>query len=182
MRKWIIAAAIIVVVACAGWYFGSPYLTLYQLKAAADRKDVEALVSYIDFDAVRADLKSQMHAQARKEAAADKSPIDPEAEAIMDQSVDEQVNPTSVRNLLKEAFAPRKPAVDEETAAGNAAAPAGEDASPLDQVGKHIAVDRTAFDTFVVSGKDKPDGVRLTFSRHGLGWQLSGIRLPPNAL
>lgn len=183
MRKWIIALVVIVVVAGAGWYFGSPWLTLYQVKSAAERKDIDALIGYIDFDAVRSDLKSQMHAQARREAATDHSPIDPEAEAIADQSVNEQVNPTNVRNLLKEAFAAKKPD-DAGPATGNTAAPAGgdSDSSPLDQIGKHIAVDRTGFDSFVVRGEDKPDGVRLTFTRHGLGWKLSGVRLPPSAL
>ena len=60
MRKWIFAIVVLVVAAGAGWYFGSPWWTLYQVKQAAERKDVDTLIGYIDFDALRSDLKAQM--------------------------------------------------------------------------------------------------------------------------
>ena len=177
MRKWVIAVVVVVLLAGAGWYFGSPWWTLYQVKQAAQRKDVEALIGYIDFDALRADLKAQMHDQARKEAAAEHGPIDPEAESMADETVNAEVNPDTVRRFLREQFA-AKPS------AGAAPAAGGDDksgSSAIDQIGKDIAVDRTAFDTFTVRGKDKPDGARLTFKLHGLGWKLAGLRLPDDA-
>ncbi|MBN8806947.1 MAG: DUF2939 domain-containing protein [Sphingomonas sp.] len=175
MRKWIIAIVVVALVAGAGWYFGSPWWTLYQVKEAAERKDVDALIGYIDFDALRADLKVQMHEAARKDAAADHSPIDPAAEAMADESMDSQVTPANVRSLLRDQFAPKPKASGGAATSGGAKSP-----SPIDQIGKDIAVDRTSFDSFVVQGRDKPDGVRLTFARRGLGWKLAGLRLPDN--
>lgn len=179
MRKWTIVVVVVVALAGAGWYFGSPWWTLYQVKQAAERKDVEALIGYIDFDALKLDIKTQMHAQARQEAAAEHSPIDPAAEEMADQTVDSEVSAGNVRQFLRAQFGAKPNAAAAPSSSGGGE-PGG--SSPADQIGKNIALDRAAFDTFVVHGRDKPDGVWLTFKLHGLGWRLAGLRLPASAL
>jgi len=61
VRRWLIAAAVLLVIAGGGWLWGSPYLTLWQLKKAADAGDMTAISAKIDYPSVRADLKTQVH-------------------------------------------------------------------------------------------------------------------------
>ena len=63
----IIFALLLAVV--GGALFAQPYYTAYQMRAAADRRDHEALASYIDFPAVRASLKRQGPEFAQRQVA-----------------------------------------------------------------------------------------------------------------
>ncbi|HWU95119.1 MAG TPA: DUF2939 domain-containing protein, partial [Sphingomonas sp.] len=58
-KRWIIALPVLAVLGAGGWVWGSPYYTLWQMKRAAEARDVEALASHIDFDAVRGSVKRQ---------------------------------------------------------------------------------------------------------------------------
>jgi hypothetical protein len=55
-----IAAALLTALAGAGWWFGSPWWTLWRMREAAEAGDARALESYIDFPAVRASTKAQL--------------------------------------------------------------------------------------------------------------------------
>ena len=47
--------------AAAGWWFGSPWWTLREMRAAADAHDAARLSYYIDYPALRADLKGELN-------------------------------------------------------------------------------------------------------------------------
>src|SRR4051812_8999459 len=49
-----IAAAALLIAAPAGWYFGSPWWTLWRMRDAARAGDAERLASYVDFESLRA--------------------------------------------------------------------------------------------------------------------------------
>lgn len=62
--KWTLAAAIALASLAAGWWFGSPWWTLWRMREAAAAGDAQALASYIDFPAVRASTTSSSAATA----------------------------------------------------------------------------------------------------------------------
>src|SRR3954465_2633905 len=66
-----LAAAALVIAGGVTWYLASPGWTLHQMKAAADANDPDAPNSHNDYPAPRDDLRaevtSQMSAQAKKD-------------------------------------------------------------------------------------------------------------------
>jgi hypothetical protein len=60
VRTKILAAAALLAFAAAGWWFGSPWWTLWRMRDAARAGDAEALAAYIDFPALRASSREQL--------------------------------------------------------------------------------------------------------------------------
>ncbi|MCW3847746.1 DUF2939 domain-containing protein [Sphingomonas sp. LB-2] len=58
---WIAAAALLVL--SAGWYFESPWWTLWRMAGAAEAHDVKTLSAYIDYRAVREDMRARINAR-----------------------------------------------------------------------------------------------------------------------
>src|SRR6476661_3616678 len=59
MRRLLIVLAALVALA-AGWWFGSPYWTLHQMQTAARQGDSARLSHFVDYPAVRENLKAQL--------------------------------------------------------------------------------------------------------------------------
>jgi hypothetical protein len=53
-------AAVLLVLLAAGWWFGSPWWTLWRIREAARARDAEAIAAYIDFPALRASTLEQL--------------------------------------------------------------------------------------------------------------------------
>src|SRR3954451_9861862 len=68
-----LAAAALIIAAGITWYLASPGWTLHQIKAAADANDPGALNAYIDYPALREDLKAEIKGQMIAEAKKDRS-------------------------------------------------------------------------------------------------------------
>ena len=60
MKKFILG---IIVVIAVGYILATPYLTVYQMKIAAENQDGEALSEHIDFPVLRQNLKDQLNAR-----------------------------------------------------------------------------------------------------------------------
>lgn len=58
-RTFGLAAALLAMLA-AGWWFGSPWWTLWRMREAAQAGDSEALAGYVDFPALRASTREQL--------------------------------------------------------------------------------------------------------------------------
>ena len=58
-----LAAAALILLAAVGWILGSPYYTLWQMREAARANDADRLSAFVDYPALRADLKSEISAQ-----------------------------------------------------------------------------------------------------------------------
>ena len=58
-RTVALAAALLVLLA-AGWWFGSPWWTLWRMREAARAGDSEALAAYIDFPALRDSARERL--------------------------------------------------------------------------------------------------------------------------
>lgn len=168
MKKgYVVGAIILLFTTVAGWYWASPQYTLHQMKMAAEAGDSDKLASYIDFPSVRTSLKEEMKAQAAAEMMKTENKGFARlgaafAMSMVDGMVDGMVTPATMRKL----FVMNK----EHGSTGIAKVNATRD---------DMAIERSGFDRFVVhSIKAKDAGAGLVFTRHGLGWQLSGLRMP----
>jgi hypothetical protein len=172
MRRNTIIGGVVVVVllAAAGtWYYASPGLTVKAMVEAAQKNDEARFSSYVDYDALRADMKSELTNRLQEEAKRDGSA---EAKlglamgmAMMNPIVDSMVSPKG----MSSAFATLAKQHDAAKRSGKER----KGSIPADP-----EIRRQGLNSFVVSGKDTPQS-GLVFRRHGLGWKLSGIDLPP---
>lgn len=165
-----LTAAALLIAAAVTWYFASPAWTLHQMKAAADANDPNALNPYIDYPALREDLKAEIATQMIAQEKKDKSGFGGLGLAIgtamIGPLVDGLVTPSAVRAAL---LARRDQ--------GHAALPTRA-ASAL-HVPDHPVIVRRGFSEFLVATNQQPTS-GLVFKRHGLSWKLSGVELPPN--
>lgn len=154
MRKWLIAVALLLVAGGAGWWFGSPWWTLRQMKAAAQAQDYDALMTYVDRDALKDQAKNELRARLKS-----KDPFKLRASDLFAMGVVAEglADGLTSREGLSDVFAGRREAL-------------GLKVSDL-QVA-HDGIDQFR----LVS--PKAQGVELVFRRHGLGWKLAGIRWP----
>lgn len=166
--KWAGLAVVLALAAFAGWYVYSPVYTLHQMRAAAERNDSDALSAYIDFPALREDMKAELMAQLIKESQKDKSGFGglglAIGSAMIGPMIDGMVSPAGIRaafiaNRAKPIGEPGKPAM-----------------KPFQLQDKPVIVRRSFSEFAVTSGRT--DQGAMVFTRHGLGWKLSGIDLP----
>ena len=165
-----LAAAVLIVAAGATWYLASPAWTLRQMKAAADANDPGALNAYIDYPALREDLKAEIMVQMRAEAKKDTSGFGPLGLAIgtamIGPVIDGVVSPAGMRAALT--------ARRDQAHSG-----AGREAASVLHVPDDPVIVRRGLSEFLVATKREPAS-GLVFKRHGLSWKLSGVDLPPN--
>lgn len=160
MKRWILALAILLVVAGGGWLWGSPYLTLLQLKKAADARDLAAISARIDFPAVRADLKVQLRERlARREGSA----LDRLGAAVAERFADPVVNAAITPEGMRALFA--------SAAVAQAARPGFASAKPGEMQVRRDALGRFA----LTSSGAWPE---VVFELQGLTWRVTAVRLP----
>lgn len=172
MRKRVIVG-LCAGLAAAGWLYASPFWTLKAMRDAAEARDAEALAAYVDFPALRADLKSDLSAAMMAEMARARATEDMSARpdalglAMLDPLIEGMVSPAGLQMMF----------------AGNPAAASPATPAPLREVSAsgEVTVTRNGLSEFRVSGKGD-DPAALVFRRDGLGWRLVGIDLPPQAL
>lgn len=169
MRK--IAAVLLAIAVIVGiWWYASPLWTLHQMREAATRGDADALSGYVDYPAVREDLKgefrramfAEMQANQDNGFAAIGSAF---ALALIDPMIEAIVTPEGVEGMFD-----RKK---------RAEVPNGR--AQLPDAASDPIIDRDGFDHFIVRDSDPAKG-SMVFKRSGIGWRLSGFDMPPNAL
>jgi hypothetical protein len=165
MKRWWIVLAVLLAVAAGGWLWGSPYLTLLQMKKAADARDLSALSARIDYPAVRADVKTQLRGRLEH---ADGSPLDrlgaAIAERFADPAVDAIITPEGMRALFASA------------AVAQAARPGLTSAKPGE-----MRVHRESLGRFALTPANGT-GPELVFELQGLTWRVTAVRLPKGRL
>lgn len=152
-----IGAGILALIA-AVWLAFSPYLALNGIRNAVEARDAEALNAYVDYDAVRADLKEQVSVRIAKEMASGKGNAAGAAmaAAFINPMIDAMVQPAMMTAML----------------AGDQAKP-----GPKAKItGDEVEVDRSSLTRFVVWDKNRKGGV--VFEMRGLGWKMVGLQLP----
>lgn len=166
--KWAGLFAVVVVLVAVGWYFASPSYTLAQMRDAAKANDADALSRYIDYESLREDLKAEFMAHMMAEAQKNGSGFGALGvalgSAMIGPMVDGMVSPAGMRAMLL---------ADQQKNAAGSKAPA----TPV-KVDSDPVIERRSFSEFVVRSNQKTEGA-MVFKRHGLGWKLSGVDLPP---
>lgn len=165
MRRWIIGVAAVLVVAGGAWLWGSPYLTLLQLKKAADARDLAAISARIDYVAVRADLKTQLRERLEGSggSALDRLGV-VVAERFADPVVDAAITPEGMRAIFASA------------AVAQAARPSLASAEPGEMRVRRDGLGRFSLTTANGSGPE------VVFELQGLTWRVTAVRLPEKRL
>lgn len=163
-----------VAVLFAAYVVGSPYLTVYQLRWAAEDRDGEALAEHIEFPSVRQSLKDQMNAMVLKEMTKDEMKDNPFAAlgiafagTIVDKMVDAYVTPAGITQMM----AGKKPGANPTQ---TQPAPQG-DKRPFENAS--MAYQSLNKFSIVVKGTG-PEEVRFILRRRGLSWMVTEIMLP----
>jgi hypothetical protein len=159
MRK-ILVGVVVFAALVVGWWYASPIWTLRAIRDAAKQRDAAKVSEYVDYPALREDLKTDIRADMEA-GIPHPFPLGrgfgiPIAMAVVNSLVDEAVSPQGVETML-----------DGEKFVKSVPVSAGDD--PV--------VERDGFNTFRVHGKTHMNGA-LVFHRHGLGWKLAGVDLP----
>ncbi|WP_137863617.1 MULTISPECIES: DUF2939 domain-containing protein [unclassified Sphingomonas] len=159
-KRWLIALMVLILLAGGGWIWGSPYYTLWQMKRAAEARDIDALARHIDFPTVRESVKAQLSARAGGEGGGVLGAL--VRAGIADTMVDAAVSPEGMRFIF-------------------AAAPLAETSRPgtIRLKASEMRYRRVAFGRFLLT---RGDGAALEFRLHGASWILTDVRLPPDAL
>jgi hypothetical protein len=151
VRGWLIAAALAVVGLAGAWWFGSPWWTLYQMKTAAEARDLKALAAHVDLPAVRDDVGAQLRERLNLRGGPAESLL---AGALTRGVAAAVVSAEALGTVFSKDARER-----------------------LGVRAKEMEMRRDGLDQFrMVDPKD--GGGELVFRRHGLGWKLSGVRLP----
>jgi hypothetical protein len=164
-RRMILAATAAALVAlAAGWYWGSPWWTLWRIREAARAGDVKTLASYVDF----AGIGRSWAAQGRTSWTNTIPMISPRTE--------------NGRRFI--AFARRQIAAAERAGPAQPAElspwlsklPILGSTCPRDRL--CVAIEHHGLDAFEVRDPraSRENGPVLRFRRHGLGWRLEGVR------
>jgi uncharacterized membrane protein YgcG len=153
MRKGrTLALAALLALLAAGWWFGSPWWTLWRMREAAEAGDSEALAAYVDFPALRASTREQLGPR-----------LGPLGGLLAGPAVDAVISPEALRLALLHRGGGR---------GGGSGDPGGSGGSGGGGAGETDLV-RTGAGEFRVRG-GRGD---LVFRRHGLGWKLEEIAL-----
>lgn len=179
-RRWRVWAWIAGLVAATllAYVVAGPFLTIQAIRDAVVANDSAALSKQVDFPALRASLKRQVSDRLIREAGTDvQSSVFGSvglgiANAFAGTAVDAAVNPVGLATLMQgRSFVQRfsgapAPATDAE----------GRRVEPLhDPDWRYESASR--FTATVVDDAGEP--VLFVFTRKGLRWKLSDIRLPP---
>lgn len=169
MKNQAIVGAAALLTMVAGWNFYSPYYTLNQMRSAAEADDADKLASYVDFPALRADMRAQIRGKLASEpitakAGGSASPDSAIASKMLDGMVDDIVTPRGLRAVF----------------VANKLLVARQGITAIDGARPDLKVTRSSFNSFDVHAPNDDAG-RLIFKRDGLGWKLSAMRMPAAA-
>jgi hypothetical protein len=152
---------------------GAPYLTVYQMRSAAESRDGEALSEHIDFPSVRQSLKDQMNAMLIKEMAKDEMKDNPFSAmgvaivgVMVDKMVDAYITPAGITQLM----AGEKPNTREhgDSSGGAKKKPFSNASMSYESLSKFV---------ITVRGDTGTEG-KFVLRRRGIDWKLTEIILP----
>ena len=169
--RGILVMMVLAIAIGAGWWFASPWWTLRQMRAAADAHDGARLSAFIDYPALREDLKGELNqAMAREMARNRQIEVSPFAAALAAAFAGPMIDALVTPERIEAMFARR--------AASPQPVPGIVPHVPLPRADRldRLRVEREGLNRFrLVTGKAKG---AMQFRRAGLGWKLVGVDLP----
>jgi Protein of unknown function (DUF2939) len=172
-QGWWVAGGAIAAFLGGGLLYASPYLTLYQMYQAVERGDAQAISNSVDFPALRESVKENLQSVVLEQTAKQNNPIlnligAALGSALADPILDRMVTPEGVMGLL-------------EGRRLQAGADGGDRSLSKQAAQVDVNSRYESFNEFVVSVKPKGEDVLpvdVVLSRAGLGWKITGVRLP----
>ena len=157
--------------------YATPYLTLHQIRNAAQARDGAALARHIDFDAVRTSLKRGMQTRLLGRDLNEAGQPTPAsvmgaavAGALLGPMVDALITPASLARVLQG----QRPA---EAVVPQPQDSLAEPAEPLETQMGYESLNRFVFSVRKQGDDEEP--IDLVLWRDGvLGWKLAELRLP----
>lgn len=159
-RRWALAAVAAILLALpAGWYWASPWWTLWRIREAARAGDLAELAAYVDSAAVEAQAKAEL----KRSWGSVETAIRSEGEG------GRRFADLARRKLAEAGRSSFRPAEIREWLAGIEIFGGGR--------GDPYVV-RRGLDSFELRyrASSLDNGPVLSFRRHGLGWKLAGVR------
>jgi hypothetical protein len=173
MKRIVIALGVaLVLLGFAAYVVASPYLTLYRLKSGVEARDAETVAKYVDFPALRQNLKDQLQAALSKRLDPQQNPLAALAANLAVTFADPVVDRLITPEGLAELMAGQKPPL-----ASSEPSPTSPAKKPLEDA----TFGYESFDEFVVSVPSAGGAIRFVLTRSGLSWKLSGIEIPTGA-
>lgn len=168
------AVAAAAVIAVAGFYF-MPHLTIHAMKSAAESRDSATLSGYIDFPAVKENLKGTLNAKIAADVAK-QDESDPFAAAgammvaaFLNPMIDALVTPEAIEMMMRGDKPTAHRGGDSETTQ-----------SDKDDIQTEMGYE--SFDRFVLNVQKKGEEgepLGLVLKRDGIfSWKLAAVRLP----
>ena len=168
MKRWLIGAAVVLVVLAGAWLWGSPYLTLSQLKRAADARDFTTLSAHVDYARVRHSLHGQVDSRLAPRAERTADPLAGLGRALARRLSDPIIDAIVTPEGMQAVFA--------STPTGKADAPD----TPAVRASE-MQFHREGIGQFRLQRGDG-EGARLVFALEGVSWRLVEVRLPAGKL
>lgn len=179
-KKFALLAALVAGLLLA-WFIAMPWITVSQIRTAAQARDGQALSQHVDFNSVRASLKDQINALVLRKMGNEGKDLNPLAAlvaplagAVVNKMVDAYATPSGVAQLLA-GDQPRTAETDQPASTGAVPNSAGEEPS---QRAKSSMAYR-GMDRFVVTTHGRQGDTQFVLGRRGFTWKLTEIILPP---
>ena len=188
MKKAIILIVPITILLLGAWLFASPYITLKRFGSALERGDANELSKYVDYQALREDLKKDLKALLAKEVAkeADTEEVVFFALALgsllIDLFVEMAVSQEGLAYIMEKGRMPteeiemQNSEAKEEKPKGMKIATDNTNADTKEEL--ETSASYKGINTFVYQIRDKSskEGIDLIFERRGLtDWKLVGM-------
>ena len=173
MKKFILGMIVII---AAGYVLAAPYLTVYQMKIAAENLDGEALSEHVDFPALRQNLKDQLNAHLGVELAQEAMDENPFTALgavfggmLVGKMIDVYVTPAGIIELMKGE------SLDTESTHDSVE----EQIQP--EPFANVSMSYESFSKFSITirqNTELAEEVKFNLRRKGMGWKLTEILLP----
>ena len=173
MKKWILAAGLLLFLLLATVYLGSPYYAARSLRDAAQAGDGDRLAALVDFPAVRASIAPQVTESI--EAAIGRDPRRQDSEYV---AIGMMLLPGVVRDTLEAFVTPDGIAAMLRWQRPNARRRPGSEAEgDIESRARYESLDR--FRIRLRNARSQAQGPSFLLARRGFAsWKLVGVDLP----
>lgn len=164
-------------VAMAGWFYYTPYQAVHNMQEAAQAHNASKLASYVDFPAVKENLKAELNGQMLQKLQG--NPLAAVGavftSALVNAMVDAMVSPQGLAMMMQG----EKPLAASKAETTESSAQTNPDTAS-DKVETKMGYDGLSQFTVKVYQRGKPEqAINLVLQRQNiLSWQLTEIRLP----
>jgi len=179
MKKWLVVIVAVLVLA-AGWIAAGPFLTIHAIRTAVQEQDTARLSEYVDFPALRTNLKLQIDNYVVRRAGPDMQANLLGAIALRlasgatDGIVDVMATPAGLAAVMEGRNFWHRLGSQRTTDDAHTTAPPRD---PLE--GARYRFESPSRFTATVSNADG-EPVVFVLTRNGFTWKVSDVRLPLN--